>query len=341
MKALFLGLGGVGQRHLRNLLALRPDATAFAVRHGGRRFEIGNDLKAADGVDVIAKYGVRVLPTLEAALAEKPDVAIIASPSARHVDQATATVGAGVPTFVEKPLAVERAGLDSLYRLALARKTPVMVGYQLRYHPSVKRLKEHVDAGTVGRVRSIEIAVHSHMPSWHGYEKPTDFYAGVRALGGGVTLTEIHEIDLLCWLFGPARRVSAFAAAPSGLGLDVEETVGAAVEMESGAVATVCLSFVQRPPTRRFIVNGDRGRIGMDIPASRLTVIDDEGRTADLLESGDFDRNELFKAELGDFLEAAAGGVARHPLESARAGQDAALAIRDALETGRVVALAA
>ena len=52
MKALFLGLGGVGQRHMRNLRAIEPNAEFAAVRHRGRRFEITPELEADETVDI-------------------------------------------------------------------------------------------------------------------------------------------------------------------------------------------------------------------------------------------------------------------------------------------------
>tara|TARA_Y100000294_G_C8324630_1_gene244106 strand:+ start:386 stop:577 length:192 start_codon:yes stop_codon:yes gene_type:complete len=57
MKTLFIGLGGVGQRHMRNLINLRKDVQIAAVRKYGRTFEITNSLHANKEVDIIKKYG--------------------------------------------------------------------------------------------------------------------------------------------------------------------------------------------------------------------------------------------------------------------------------------------
>jgi predicted dehydrogenase len=334
LKALFFGLGGVGQRHLRNLRALRPEATIAAVRHTGRRFEIGNDLKADHGSDVTTKYGVQELKTLGEGLDFRPDVAIVANPTARHVDTCAALLEAGIPVFVEKPAAVDRAGLDRL--LGLARRKPLMVGYHLRFHPCVKRLRELVEARRVGQVQSIEVAVHSYMPSWHGYEQPTAFYAGRKDLGGGVVLTEIHEIDLLAWMFGQPSRVTAIRGA-GGHGLDVEETVGAVLEQQDDGKAfpvTLMMSFVQQPPARRFAVNGVDGRIVMDLP--RLTVVvEGANGKSERFPIPDFDRNEIFLDELSHFLTCVERGT--EPMTSianVAAGERAALAIHESLASG-------
>jgi predicted dehydrogenase len=340
MKVLFLGLGGAGQRHLRNLRALRPEATILAVRHAGRRFEIGDDLAPDFSSDIVSKYGIRILPNLDAAIANQPDLAIVASPSSLHVEQATTLIEAGVPTFVEKPLATSREGLDRFYTAARQRGIPVAVGYQLRHHPCAQRLKALLDAHRIGRLQSIEVTVHSHMPSWHGYEKPNEFYAGVAALGGGVVLTEIHEIDMLCWLFGRPQKVAAFGGTVGGYDIDVEDTVAAILEFPGPLVVTLAMSFVQRPPGRRFVVNGSNGRIVMKIPKASIVVEDTTGSEIERLEVANFDRNGMFVAELRDFLTAVESHISDLSLDSIRDGQDAALAIKAAYLEGRVIPLA-
>jgi predicted dehydrogenase len=335
MKALFIGLGGVGQRHLRNLKALRPDAEVCAVRHGGRTFEIGDDLKADFNTDIVAKYGITELRSMDEAIAFKPDVAFVANPSSEHVNTCLRLIEAGIPTFVEKPAAIDRDGLAALLDSTAKHHSLLMVGYQLRFHPCVKHLKIALDQQRVGAIQSVEVAVHSHMPSWHSYETPDAFYAGVKILGGGVVLTEIHEIDLLCWLFGPAASVMAFQGAPSDLALDVEETVGAIMTHgRDGRTfpTTLMMSFMQRPPARRFAVNGEAGRIVMEIPRLRVTIESTDGHTDDLFNDPEFDRASIFLEELAHFLDCAE--TRTEPLTSlARIadGQRTALAILESL----------
>jgi predicted dehydrogenase len=330
MRVLFLGLGGVGQRHLRNLRSLHPDAVVAAVRHAGRAFEIGNDLKPDHTVDIVARYGITCLPDLAAGIAWKPDFAVVATPSSLHVAQVSALIQAGIPVFVEKPLATSAEGLDALYALAKAQAVPVGVGYHLRFHPCVRRLRELLARDAVGKVQSLEVAVHSHMPSWHGYEKPNEFYAGVKALGGGVVLTEIHEIDLLCWMFGRPERVAAFGGRRSDLDIDVEDTISAILDF-SGLSCALTLSFVQNPPMRRFVVNGSLGRIVMEIPRLSIVAWDEAGNEFDRLDKPDFDRNLMFVEELSAFISALDGAAPPVGLAQVRDGQDTALALLDAL----------
>ena len=339
MRALFIGLGGVGQRHMRNLKQIFPQSEVFAVRHSNNNFEIDNNLKADHSVDIIQKYGVRTIPTLEEGIGFKPNFAIVANPSSLHVETTKTLLQAGIPVFVEKPVACHQKDLEGLMKLQNDLKIPIMVGHQLRFHPCVKRLKEILDENVLGPIQSVEVAVHSYMPSWHSYENPLEFYAGVKELGGGVVFTEIHEIDLLSWFFGTPKQIMAFGGTLGPLPLDVEDTVGALLEYEYRSrcfPTTLVLSFIQRPPSRRLVINGREGRAILEILKLQLTL---EGTNGEIKEelclASDFDRNSLFIAEMNHFLNCLASR--EEPLTSLKnieAGQKTALAILDSLQKG-------
>jgi predicted dehydrogenase len=334
MRALIVGLGGVGQRHMRNLKEIFPQSEIFAVRQSNNNFEIDNNLKIDHSVDIIEKYGVHIIPTLEEALKSRPDIAIVANPSSLHVETTKTLAQAGIPVFVEKPVACHQKDFDELIKLQNDLKTPIMVGYQLRFHPCVQRLKDLLDDNIIGPVQSVEVAVHSYMPSWHDFKDPLEFYAGNKELGGGVVFTEIHEIDLLSWFFGLPKQVMAFGGVLGSLPLKVEDTIGALLEYEIEDrcfPVTLTLSFIQRPPSRRFVVNGREGRIILEIPKLKLSLEDINGKTKEEFSlASDFDRNSLFLAELNHFLSCLDSG--QEPLTALpniAAGQKTALAILD------------
>ncbi len=115
MKILMVGLGGIGQRHLRNLRALLGDDVeilAYRVRKLSQ--VITPTLQVDTNRDVEREYRVRVFGDLEAALAERPDVAFICNPSSMHIPVALACVRAGCDLFIEKPLSDGLAGLPEL-----------------------------------------------------------------------------------------------------------------------------------------------------------------------------------------------------------------------------------
>lgn len=305
MKALFLGLGGVGQRHLRNLLQIMPDVELGAVRHSDRAFEIGYDLKPDYSVNIMEKYSITRLTSLNDGIAWKPDFAIIASPTSAHMEQTTALVQAGVPVFLEKPISASSEGLNELLTMSENNDVPVMVGYMFRFHPGVQRFMELVAKQATGRPHTMHIQLNSYMPAWHSYEKYNDFYAGRKDLGGGAVLSEIHEIDLLTAMLGSPESVVSTGGKLSSLDMDVEDTACALMEFsidERIFPVTLQMSFIQRPPTRCITLYGERGTIKWEGMTSTVTM-DEVEKGQSIEDYSDFDRNQMFIDELMHFID--------------------------------------
>jgi len=340
-KALFLGLGGVGQRHLRNLLQLRPDIAVAAVRHTKRSFEIGYDLKADHSADIMDKYGITDLADLDAAIDWKPDFAVISTPTSAHVPACLRLAAAGIPIFLEKPISHSAEGLDQL--VELARTVPVMVAYVLRFNPITAKLLEWVESGAMGQPYSCHIHLNSFMPSWHDYESVKDFYIGRKDLGGGVILSEIHVTDLLYAMFGLPERVWCCGGTLSNLGIDVDDTVSALFDYRVDGrpfPVTLAMSLVQRPVERTIVVHGSRGRVTWDLVKGETVLENHDAGTREVFSTPDYQRNAMFVAEMRHFVEALEQG--RSPdcrLEEVVGGQYMALKMLDSLNAGQPVAL--
>ena len=343
MKALFVGLGGVGQRHLRNLRTLRGDGVeviAWRTRRLSRALNARLEVEA--GEDVERKYGVRAYPTLEEALAARPDVAFICNPSSLHLPAALAAARAGCHLFLEKPVSHSLDGLDDLRREVRQRKLATMVGYQLRFHPLLQRLHALLQAGAVGRVVAVQAEVGEYLPGWHPYEDYREMYAARRDLGGGVVLSQIHEMDYLYWLFGLPRRVFAVGGHLSRLEIDVEDVASITLEFagpQGTFPAHVHEDYLQRPSSRTCKVLGDAGKIELDLRALWLRAYDRDGALAEEKTLPDFERNQMLLDELSHFLACVEGAKPIVDLDDGIASLRMALAARQSMETSEVVRL--
>jgi predicted dehydrogenase len=213
----------------------------------------------------------------------------------------------------------------------------------MRFHPCLRRLRELLAARVVGRLVSVRILVGEYLPAWHRYEDYRELYAGRRDLGGGVILTQIHELDYLAWLFGQPARVFALGGHLGDLEIDVEDTASLLLECHvEGRPVPVHLhqDYLRRPPARTCEVIGEDGRVEVDFHALAVRVVDAEGRATETTSFAEFDRNDLFVEEMAHFLACVRREAAPHVTvaEGARSLR-LALAARESLETGAVVAL--
>jgi predicted dehydrogenase len=344
MKILIVGLGGIGQRHLRNLRALLGDDVeilAYRVRKLSQ--VITPTLQIDSNRDVEREYQLRVFGDLESALAEKPDIALICNPSSLHVPVALACVRAGCDLFVEKPLSDSLAGLPELQTLVEEQARIVMVGYQLRFHPCFLRMQEIVRTGRLGNLLGVRASVGEYLPGWHRYEDYRQMYAARADLGGGVILSQIHEFDYLYSLSGKAKRLFSIGGHWSNLEIDVEDVASTLMECEfAGRPLPVHLQqdYLQRPPQRQCEVIGDAGKAILDFPQLSVTLYGAEGNVADRFTCEQLDRNQLFVREMQHFLDCVK--TRSKPVVDLSEGMwslKLALAAKESIATGRVVEL--
>lgn len=311
MKVLVCGLGGIGQRHVRNLRTLLGDELeVLAWRARGLTLALNDRLEVEPGADVETKYGITRVRSLADGLAARPDAVLVCNPSSEHVSTARAAIDAGCHVFVEKPLSHDATGVASLVRAADARGLTGLVGYQLRFHPCLRTLEAWLGRGAIGPVLAVRAVVGEYLPWFHRYEDYRTMYAARRALGGGVVLSQIHELDYLQHLFGMPARLAAVGGHLSSLELDVEDVASILMEVDrDGLRIPVHLQqdFLQRPAQRGCEVVGDEGRIHMDLVALTVTRWGANGDVAEQFTPEGFVRNQLFLDEMLHFLDCIAG----------------------------------
>jgi predicted dehydrogenase len=306
-RCLFVGLGGIGQRHLRNLRALRgAEVEVHAFRVRGERQVVSDTLELVPGEDLEAKYDVVVHGELERALAHKPDVVFVTNPSSLHVEITKKALEAGAHVLVEKPLSHSLAGVAELVRESSQRKLVGYVAYQLRFHPGFLRTVEVLAQGLLGRLLFAEAVVAEHLPGFHPYEDYRRMYASRRELGGGVTLSQIHEIDLLIALLGRPERVFSLGGKLSSLEVDVDDVSSSLLEFRGaeGRVLPVRLhqDFVQRPAERRLVLVGEQGKLEWNLASRNLRRWSGTGDLCETRDYAELPRNQLFQAELSHLL---------------------------------------
>jgi predicted dehydrogenase len=307
MKILIIGLGGIGQRHTRNLRALLGDSVEIIAYRTRRLTHLVTPTMGADHErNVEDVYNIYSFDSLDAALAHKPHAAFICNPSSLHVQVTRACLEAGCDVFIEKPLSDSLDGTAELMALAVAQKRIAMVGYQLRFHPCVMKLQEVVASGALGSLLAVRATIGEYLPNWHPYEDYRTMYAARADLGGGVVLTQIHEFDFLYSMFGTPTRIYSLGGHWSDLQVDVEDTASSLMEASyAGRVLPIQLhqDYLQSSPSRQCEVIGDHGRVLMDLHAQTVTTYARNVSAPEVFKIENFDRNNLFLNQTRHFLD--------------------------------------
>lgn len=139
---------------------------------------------------------------------QKPDLVIIGTRDCYHVDGIMACLERGIDAMVEKPMVIDSAQARRVLDAEAASKARLHVGFNYRYMASSIAIKELLDAGRIGRVTAVEIAIY--LNEIHG----SSFFQRwnrLRSNSGGLSIhKEGHYLDLLGWWLGQ-RPVEVFS----------------------------------------------------------------------------------------------------------------------------------
>lgn len=326
MKFLIVGLGSIGRRHLRHLAALGQKDILLCRTH-----------RSTLPDDELAGYAVET--DLGAALTHKPDAVIISNPTALHMDTAIPAARAGCHILLEKPIAQDMRRIPDLQKAVKENNVRVLVGFQFRYHPGLRKMKDILDSGEVGRPISLRAHWGEYLPDWHPWEDYRQSYAARKDLGGGVILTLTHPFDYVRMLFGEVESLWAFKGQTSELEIDVEDTAEIGLKFSKGGTGSLHLDYNQRPPRHQVEVVCTGGTVRWDQAGNGLEVY-----SADAKEWGKyplpegFERDDLFRAQMAHFVEVIEGKA--EPvctLEDGARALELALAAHESAEEERVV----
>ena len=248
-----IGAGNISETHARALHAIQ-NVEVSAVYAPTR----------AHADRLVALYGGVAYDTLEQMLDRRPlEMAVVGSPSALHADHGIAAARRGLNVLVEKPIDTSTARADALIAEAANAGVALGVIFQDRLKPDVQRAKALIDAGRIGAPILASARVR-----WY---RPPDYYRasrwrGTQALDGGGALMNqaVHTVDLLLWLFGPVRAVSAKTVTRLHA-IEVEDTAVATLEFASGAIGTLEAATSAYPGySRRLELTGSNGTLILD-----------------------------------------------------------------------------
>ncbi len=320
MKILIAGLGSIGRRHLRNLLAL-----------GERDILLYRTRLSSLPDDEIGDFPV--VSDLQAALDQRPDAAIIANPTALHLETAIPAAQAGCHLLLEKPVSHTSEGFQDLRQALQQGGGQLLVGFQFRFHPGLRQLAAWIAQGAIGRPLSFRANWGEYLPDWHPWEDYRQGYSARSDLGGGVILTLSHPLDYLRWLLGEVDSLWAFAARSGDLEIDVEDTAEIGLRFRNGAIGSVHLDYYQRPPAHTLEIIGTRGSLSWDNQDGCACLYQAERRAWQRLSPEEllglerqFERNDLFLAEMRHFL-----AIARREDQPVCSLEDGIAALRLAL----------
>jgi len=220
-----VGAGLVGTRHLQ-ALASSPVAKLASIVE-----------PTSAGARLAQQYGVVHYRSLVEMLAQdRPDGIILATPNQAHVSGALECIAAGIPTLIEKPLANDVAGAQTIVSAAQAAGVQLLTGHHRRHNPLIERARAIIDADELGTISAV------HGMTW--LYKPDDYFNvewRTKKGAGPLYINLIHDVDMLRHLCG--EIISVFAMESNAIrGNEVEDTLVVTLRFANQALGTMSVS---------------------------------------------------------------------------------------------------
>src|SRR5438874_7450751 len=247
LRGVIVGLGVMGSHHLRILDSWSEVKVIAVVEQDRGRREAALEMHP----------GVRGHESLEQALEEHElDFACLAVPVGALPTCTGAALGAGLHTFVEKPMAPNEDEALAMIAAAAERGLVLGAGYVERFNPAVVALKQKLEEGMIGRIVQMHARRLSPFPNRDGM--------------AGVALDlATHDIDLMRDLSSSEiERVSAESVAMSG---QAEDLICAVMRFDSGATGLLEVNWITPTKVRELSILGEGGMFVVDYLTQDLT----------------------------------------------------------------------
>jgi len=282
---LVIGAGSIGRRHATNLFRLGVhvginDVNATAIK------AFCQDSKCSPVFD------------LDKALAAgEYCAALVCTPNHLHISCAQAVADAGLHIFIEKPLSHTLAGVDHLLSTIRRKGLLSMAGFNLRYEPGLRFIKDHLDPTNVAFAR---IEFGSYLPGWRPGVDYRTVYSAQKSMGGGIILDDVHELDYACWLLGYPESIHSGFGTFGSLEIDVEDVADIQLKYPDKLV-TIHTDYLQRTYTRKCKIVMKDGFAIEWIYGDHASIFSASGERS-VYYKDHFSANDMYLDEMQEFL---------------------------------------
>ena len=175
---LFIGLGSIGQRHLRNIKKLYPKSNIYAYRRlnlspllNNKNISLSGNLEKKN--NIIKIYNLKNIEKLNL------DAGFVCSPTSMHCDDAEILIKKKINTFIEKPIDSNLNKAKNLLQISKKNKIITMVGFNFKFNPLVNFIKKFLGSNLLGKLLLVESSLGEHIDDFHSYESYKNSYTSL------------------------------------------------------------------------------------------------------------------------------------------------------------------
>jgi predicted dehydrogenase len=316
-KIILIGAGKFGKNHLRVLKELEDDGLCTFYGVVDKRVEILENVKR--------NYSVAITADLAEFLKSDIDAVDVVTPADTHFQVCQKCLAAGKHVFVEKPLATEYGEARKLVQLAADKDRILMAGLIYRYNPAVRKIKELIDLGELGKIYYL-------CGHYMGFKEP-------REEVGALLNFAVHHIDIYDYLLEEIPEEATCSVAHFLEREKFEDLAILVLRYGKNTVGVIEGGWLPPGNYRDLTIIGNKKSVTSDL--SKQTVIlhdihmEKKDGTFKAIDKGsspvDVKFEEPLKLELKDFIECIKTG--RQPIAHSEVASRSVMIAEKALES--------
>lgn len=293
-----IGTGNVCEVKSAPAMNLIPNSKLIAVM---RR----NEAKVKD---YASRHGVPKWYTSAEKLVNDAEVnaIYIATPPNLHLELTKLAASVGKPVYVEKPMARTHAECKEMIEFCSQANVPLYVAYYRRALSHFIKIKELLNQGAIGQVRTVQINLKQVIKPEAVVHLENNWRIKPQISGGGYFFDlASHQLDLLDFFFGKITYANGFSANQAN-DYEAEDIVAGSFVFENGVIGTGnwCFTSSKSAEIDEITIDGNKGQIQFStFGKGEFTIIHDFEKTAHFhLELPHHIQQPLIKSIVGDLL---------------------------------------
>ncbi|HIP49650.1 MAG TPA: Gfo/Idh/MocA family oxidoreductase [Lutibacter sp.] len=299
MKFLVIGLGSMGKRRVRNLIAL------------GYKGNIAGFDPRDDRRDEAKQYEIEIFDSFDNAVkVYQPDAFIISTPPNLHMHYAYYAAERNISCFIEASV-VDAEKIINLSEIIKDKPIVMAPSCTMRYYPAPQKIKSLINNGVIGKVLNFNYQTGQYLPDWHPWESIEEFYVSNPDTGGCREIVPF-ELTWLNDIFGVPKPLACVRKKLTDMPADIEDIYHCLLEYPNNILGNLTVEVISRPKATRDIrIIGTEGEIVFSGDTNTLKYINidmKEWKTISFdsgtVEKGYINPEEPYINEMNDFVEA-------------------------------------
>ncbi len=245
-KFLVIGLGSMGKRRVRCLLALGVLSEDI----------YGMDRREDRCIEAKKKYGINIIDNENEMNFSETEAIIVSLPPDKHFEGVRTAFKYRKPVFIEASVI-----LEDVKKIKRNNKDGIFIAPSCTFifHPVIKKIKEIIESGEYGKVSNFSYHSGQYLPDWHPWENVNEFYVSNRITGGAREIVP-YELTWIVDILGIPNEIKGYFRKTVNVGCDIEDSYVCSLDY-GNIVGSLLVDVVGRNALRNLVINFENAQL--------------------------------------------------------------------------------